>query len=238
LSQSDTGEAVFDRILRNELSKATRSSALLYVVNAMGYLVVGRALLFFFPSSISSPEETVLDAYVGAIAAYAVIIYLVTRSQKRVGLAAHFYSLGILGLTGVGVLFAFGSIGFLSGGYWLGQSRRAGDMKCIRDNGHVAVFGQDSLVCTRCSRLVKIGLDLPRRWFYTGIGLVLIGLVLYFFASAMPSFSNLLYAVLNIPFVLVLDGMILVLEPLYVQRVIFGGGYVRLPPDTRGLGST
>src|SRR5207247_7713716 len=99
---------------------------------------------------------TVLEAYFRAISAYAFIIYFVTRARQHGGLRVHLNALGLLGLTGGGVFFAFGSIGFLSAAYWLRQSHRNGGMRCVRDNGHVVAFGQDSFVCTSCSRLVRL----------------------------------------------------------------------------------
>jgi hypothetical protein len=230
LTQSTTGEAIVDRIFRREVSKAVRSSTILYIINAIGFLVIGRASIFFFPSSSLGQAESVLDAYVGAIAVYAVLVYFLTRSRSRVDLGVHFYVLGLLGLAGGGLLFIFGSIGFLSAGYWSRQFRGTNGMKCVRDNGDVVAFGQESLVCTKCSRLVKIGLDLPRRWIYGGIGLVVAGIILYFSTLIVPTVASLIYAPLNIPFVFVFDGALLSFEPLYVQRMFFGGGYVRLPP--------
>ena len=231
MSESNSDKALFDRIFGKELSKAVRRSTLLYLVNAVGYFLIGRALIFFFPSSLSGLEETVLVAYFSTIASYAVIIYFATRSRHYSGLGVHLNILGFLGLSGGGAFFAFGSIGFLSAAYWLGQSHRIGGMRCVRDNGHVVAFGQDSFVCTSCSRLVKIGLDLPRRWIYTGIGFVLAGISLYFLASAVPMIASLAYVILNVPLVLVFDGAMLLFVPLYVQRTFFGGGYVRLPPE-------
>src|SRR5205809_4901454 len=100
LSESDFDKALFDRILRKELSKAVRSSTLLYFVNAVGFFLIRGALIFFLPSSLSGLEETVLEAYFGAIAAYAVIIYFVTRARQHGGLRVHLNAVGLLGLTG------------------------------------------------------------------------------------------------------------------------------------------
>ena len=231
LSRSGSDADLVDRIFRKELSKALRSASILYLVNAAGIFLIGRGLLFFFPSSPLGGVETFLDVYVAAIAIYGVIVYFVSRSRRGSGMRVHSYVLGILGLTGGGVFFAIGAIGFLSAGYWLGQFQGSNGMKCVRDGGEVAAFGQESLVCTKCSKLVKIGLDLPRRWTYTGIGLMITGIALYFTASIVPAFASPSYAYLNVPLILIFDGVILAVEPLYFRRTLLGSGYVRMPPQ-------
>jgi hypothetical protein len=230
LIQSTIGEAIVERILRREVSKAVRGSTILYIINAIGFLLIGRVSIFFLSFSILGQAELVLEGYVGAIALYAVVVYFLTRMRSRAGRGVHFYLLGLLGLTGGGLLFIFGSIGFLSAGYWSRQFRGTSGMKCVKDNGNVVAFGQESLACTKCSRLVRIGFDLPRRWVYGGIGLLLAGIILYFSTLVVPTLASLISTPLNIPLILVFDGALLIFEPLYVQKMVFGGGYVRLPP--------
>ena len=234
--QSSPDAELVDRIFRRELSKALRSASILYLVNAAGIFLIGSGLRFFFPFWPVGQSETFLEVFFAAVAIYGVIAYFLSRSRRGAGLRAHAYVLGILGLTGGGIFFALGAIGFLSAGYWLGQFQGSSGMKCVRDGGEVVAFGQESLVCRRCSKLVKIGLDLPRRLTFTGLGLINTGVALFLLASIMPVFAGLFYASVNVPLVLILDGVFLSLEPLYLQRTLFGGGYVRLPPDPSSPG--
>jgi len=104
-------------------------------------------------------------------------------------------------------------------------------MKCTRENGDIVAFGDQRLVCTTCSKLVKIGRDLPRSWTYAGVGLIVAGASAYFLDLIIPTLSSLLYTGVNIPLLLVLDGVVLLFELFFSQMGLSGGGYVRLPPE-------
>lgn len=214
-----------------ELLKAVRSATLLYNANFAVSVVLVRVLTLFIPYPVSGTVLSVLEVYSGAIAAYASIVYLVTRSRKSSRLGSHFYFLGLLGLAGSGVLCILGSVGFLSSGYWTRELGRTDGMRCARDRGQVVAFGEQSLVCKQCSRLVKIGLDLPRSWSYVGLVLLAAGIIAYALSAAFPSFALVVSSSLNVPFILGFDGVALLILPSYVQRTLLGGGYVRLPPD-------
>ena len=185
------------------------------------------------PFSYPSGEiQTVLGALIVASSLYAVVIYLVTRSRQSSGLAVNFYLLGLLGLAVGGFLAVWGAAGFLSAGYWTRQYLASRRMKCTRENGDVVAFGDQRLVCTTCSKLVKIGRDLPRIWTYAGVGLIVAGASTYFLDLIVPTLSSLLYAGVNIPLLLVLDGVVLLFDLFFSQMGLSGGGYVRLPPDS------
>jgi len=104
-------------------------------------------------------------------------------------------------------------------------------MKCTLENGDIVAFGDQRLVCTTCSKLVKIGRDLPRSWTYAGVGLVIAGASTYFLDLIVPTLSSLLYTGVNTPLLLVLDGVVLLFDLLLSQMGLSGGGYVRLPPQ-------
>ena len=189
-------------------------------------------MTFFLPFSYPRGEiQTVLGAVIVASSVYAVVIYLVTRSRQSSGLDVNFYLLDLLGLAVGGFLAVWGAAGFPSAGYWTRQYPGSRRMKCTRENGDVVAFGDQRLVCTTWSRLVKIGRDLSRRWTYAGVGLIVAGASAYFLDLIVPTLSSLLYTGVNIPVLLVLDGVVLLFELFFSHMGLSGGGYVRLPPE-------
>ncbi len=231
LSQSNPDE-LLDRIFRKELLSAVRGSAILYIISALGYFLIRGASTFFLPFSYPRGDiQTVLGALIVASSVYAVVIYLVTRSRQSSGLVVNFYLLGLLGLAEGGFLAVWGAACFLSAGYWTRQHRGSRRMKCTLENGDIVAFGDQRLVCTTCSKLVKIGRDLPRSWTYAGVGLVIAGASTYFLDLIVPTLSSLLYTGVNTPLLLVLDGVVLLFDLLLSQMGLSGGGYVRLPSE-------
>ncbi len=230
MSQSSTGEEAFGRIVRSEVSRVVRGSALQYLANAILLVVFGSVWLYLPSYSPPSLAVNVLSTYQWVVALYAIVVYWWTRSQQNNGLSIHFYLLGLMGLTSSGLFFAFGAVGFLRAGFYRRQFQQGQRPRCVRDGGSIAIFGDKSLVCTTCSRLMKIGYELPRRWNYMGVILLLAGIALYSLATISPTIAGAAYLPLNIPVLLLLDGIAL-LSPLYFQRMYLPGR-VRLPPDT------
>ena len=229
MSHSSSGkpEDALDRIVRRDASKAARSSAILYLVSAVLTILGTRVLILVYGSSFQGLSELIPDIYFGAVAGYAALVYLRTRSPPARSLGLHMYALGLLGLSSGMIFFAFGAIASLSAGYWLQQFHKSVGMRCGRDGGDVVVFGKDSLACTKCSRLIKIGYDIPNKWSYAGLALLPGGITMYGLTFFVPGASILTYPV-NVAGLALLDGFAF-LVTVFLQRTYLGG-YVRLPP--------
>lgn len=236
LSQSSSREAL-DRIVQRDISKVARNSTILYVLNAIAVIIGARVISAIFRGfSYPGQFETVADGLVTIIALYAVIVFFWTRSRLSRGMGIHFYILGVLGLTGGALLFAWGAVQFLSGGYWVRQFKGERGPRCARDGGSVVMYGEDSLVCTRCSRLVRIMYDLPRKWTYAGLGMLLAGIAWLSLVSVAPDAASLTGPV-NLGNVLLIDG-ISFLGIWFAQFTTLGGGNVRLPPGIGEAGTS
>lgn len=236
MSQSASGEAL-DRIVQREVSKVARNSTVLYVLNAIAVIVGARVISAIFRGfSYPGQFETFVDGLLSIIALYAVVVFFWTRSRLSRGIGIHFYALGVLGLIGGALLFAFGGVQFLGTGYWVRQFKGEGTPKCARDGGSVVVYGEDSLVCIRCSKLVRIQFDLPRKWTYAGLVMVLAGIAWLFLVSVAPGVASLTSPV-SVGYVLLIDG-ISFLGTWLAQFTYLGGGNVRLPPGVGEAGTS
>ena len=226
MSRTVAPEDLLGQIVRRDVVRVVRSSTILYLVNAGIVILAGRVLSSIFTSYYSDGFlGTLFDFYAAAIAVYAVIVYIWSRSRQSRNLASHVYILGVLGLTLGTLLFAWGAVQYLSAGYWLRQYF-SGRCKSGVDEGEVAVYGTDKLVNTKSSRLVRIGFDIPRRWRYAGMGLLLAALVSYTVASLLVQ-VRFYY---NISQALLIDG-IAFLATWYAEKT-YAGGRIRLPEST------
>lgn len=227
MSQTVGPEELLGQIVRRDVARVVRSSTILYLVNAVIIILAGRLLSSVFTSYYSDGFlRTLLDFNAAAIAAYAIIVYIWSRSRQSRNLTIHVYILGLLGLAVGTLLFAWGAVQYLSAGYWLRQYY-SGSCKSGVDGGDVAVYGTDKLVNIKSSRLVRIGFDIPRRWTYVGMGLLLAALVSYAVASLLVQVRFY-----NISFALLIDG-IAFLATWYAEKT-YGGGRIRLPESTPG----
>ncbi len=234
MSQSSSGEAL-DRIVQRDVSKVARNSTILYVLNAIAVIVGARVISALFRGfSYPGQFETFADGLVSIIALYAIVVFFWTRSRLSRGAGIHFYVLGILGLIGGALLFAFGGVQFLGAGYWVRQFKGAGTPKCARDGGSVVAYGEESLVCIRCSRLVRIQFDIPRKWTYAGVVILLAGIAWLSLVSVVPGVASLTGPV-SLGNVLLIDG-ISFLGTWFAQLSYLGGGNVRLPPGVGEAG--
>ena len=225
MSRTVAPEDLLGQIVRRDVVRVVRSSTIIYLVNAGIVILPGRVLPSIFTSYYSDGFlGTLFDFYATAIAVYAMIVYIWSRSRQSRNLASHVYILGVLGLTLGTLLFAWGAVQYLSAGYWLRQYF-SGRCKSGVDEGEVAIYGTDKLVNTKSSRLVRIGFDIPRRWTFAGIGLLLAALVWYVISSLLVQlrFYNISQAFL-------IDG-IAFLTTWYAEKT-YGGGRIRLPENT------
>lgn len=236
MSQSSSSEAL-DRVVQRDISKVARNSTILYILNSIAVIVGARVISALFRGfSYPGQFETVVDGLVSIIALYAVVVFFWTRSRLSRGMGIHFYVLGILGLVGGALLFAFGAVQFLSAGYWVRQFKGQGIPQCSRDRGSVVVYGEDSLVCIRCSRLVRIMYDLPRKWIYAGLAMLLAGVAWLSLESVAPGVASLTSPV-RVGYVLLIDGVSF-LGTWFAQFTYLGGGNVRLPPGVGEIGAS
>ncbi len=201
-----------------------RRAFLLYLANAVLLIIGAGVLTVLFPSAGGGVWTLVLESYAVLAAVYAGLVYLQGRSKFSPGLGNHCYALGILGFSLGGLLDSWGGYQFLSVGYWLRQTGKDSAPVCGREGGEVVVFGPESLACPECSRVVRVGYDVPRGWVRIGLVALVAGVLLYALGYSLA--FNVFY-VRYAGNALLFDGLAFLL-PLYMQRVYFGG-YVRIP---------
>jgi len=231
---SDSGEDLLGRIIKRDITKAARNATVLYIVNTTIVILFDLALflagtpflLFFFRLT---GYEFILDGIATGIAVYAVVVFLWARHKQGSGLGVHFYVLGFLGLSVGAFLFSWGGVQFLSAGYWLRQYHTSGTAISGRDGGEVAVYGSDSLVSQKSSRLVRIGYDLPSSWVKAGLVALVFGIVLVY-ARYLVQASFGIISTAGIGWVLFIDGISFA-GTVFAQSM-YMKGYVRLPPPT------
>ena len=232
MQASGSGVDALGQIIRRDVAKAARGSAILYIVGTIiavlfdvTIFLVGSPFFFFFTVSGYS---WIADGIAACFSLYAIVTFLWARHRQGSGLGLHFYVLGLLGLAGGSLLFSWGAVQFLSAGYWVRQYHKTGMARSARDGGEVVVYGSDSLVNLKSSRLVRIGWDLPRSWINAGLVALVIGGVLFY--------SRILTQVSIGPFSMATIGLILFIDGLSFGTTLFAQsmgmkGYVRLPPS-------
>ncbi len=212
-------------VIFKQASPIAKNGFLLYLAQAVLLIIGTGVLTVLFPSVGGGLWTLALEAYAVLIALYAGAVYLRSRSRFSPGMGNHCYALAILGFGLSGILDSWGGYRFLSLGYWLRQAGKDSAPVCGRDSGEVVVFGPESLACPKCSRVVRVGYDVPRGWVRVGLVALVAGVLLYALGYS-PAFN--LFYVRYAGNALLFDGLAFLL-PLYMQRVYFGG-YVRLPP--------
>jgi hypothetical protein len=126
-----------------------------------------------------------------------------------------------------GLLFGFAGYQMASAGYWMRQVRKNQPVRCPRDRGELAAFGDASLVCTKCSRLLKIGYDVPVLWRNIGFAALIIGVILRILSALV---SRPIAEILIIPAGLLLaNGIVIALAQLNSYGAFRGS--IRLPPN-------
>ncbi len=193
MSVAQSGEDdVVARIVYRDGLRVAKSSTLLYIVSTIlaPIATLGLALFLYplFRVSFDPLVSIVLEAYGAAITLYAVLVYLRIRSHPSPGLGKHFIILGLLGFGTGAVLYAYAGLGFASTGYWLRQVGR-GSLKCNRDKNVLAVYGGESLACRTCSRVVKVGSDIPQGWRKSGFAVLILSFSRYALEGILPTNS-------------------------------------------------
>ena len=231
VSSDSSGDAL-DRIIRRDVAKAARGAVLLYIANTvivilfdLAIFLVGSPLLFFFRVSGFS---WIGDGAAAGLSLYAMVAFLWARHSQGSGLGLYFYILGLLGLSIGAIFFAWGALQFLSSGYWLRQYHKTGEARSARDGGEVVVYGNDSLVNVKSSKLVRIGWDLPRSWIIGGLVALAAGFVLLNLGSLLQ-LSIGPVSMARIGWILFIDGLSFI--TVLIAQSMGLKGYVRLPPS-------
>ena len=228
---SDSSGDTIGHIIRRDVAKAARGAVLLYIVNTtifilfdLAIFLVGSPFLFFFTVRGYS---WITDSIATSLSLYAIAAFLWARHRQSSGLGLHFYILGLLAFSLGAIFFAWGALQFLSAGYWLRQYHKTGVARSARDGGEVVVYGIDSLVNVKSSKLVRIGWDLPRSWIIAGLVALATGFVLLNLGSLIQ-LSIGPVRIVSIGWILLIDGISFI-TILFAQSVGLKG-YVRLPP--------
>jgi len=233
LSIESTSEDLLSRIIRRDVVKAVRGAAILYVVNTILAIVLDLVLFvvgtpFFFFFFRPTGYELILASIGAGIAAYSVVAYLWARRKQTAALGVNFYILGLLRFTTGSLLFSWGAAEFFSAGFWLRQYHEKGTAISGRDGGDIVVYGSDSLVNQRTSKLIRIGFDLPKSWTSAGLVILVVGIVLQYSRSFVQVSLGPISAS-NIGSILFIDGLSLALWRF--AQSAYTKGTVRLPPD-------
>jgi hypothetical protein len=223
-----------ERIILHESREIFRRAFSGYAVNTLLAVVTSWfiAILPFLgiPPSYLTPFQ-VLGV---AVALYSGIVYWRFRKNSSTGFAGHCYVLAVLGFSLAatpavllgGLLFSFAGYEMASIGYYLRRVSKRLPLQCGRDGGEVAVFGNNSLVCLKCSRLFKVGFDIPILWRNVGFAALAIGVTL---RIIVPLISVPILGILIIPAgLLIVNGLVVALSQLIIRGVF--QGKVRLPP--------
>ncbi len=229
----------FVQIILRDSSKTFRSAISANAANAL----LALATSFFFvtiPLLVIPWSLLLLFQAIGIVATvYSGLVYWRFKARPSTGFVAHCSALAALGfflaatpaiLLG-GLLFSFSGYQIASVGYWLKQASRNQPIKCGREGTELAMFGDASLVCPKCSRLLKVGVDVPFLWRNLGVAALIIGTVLRILVSVL---SSSIISVLIFPAGLLLaNGIVFTLAQLSVYGIFRGS--VRLPPTDRSL---
>lgn len=229
---SESSGDALGRIIRRDVAKTARGSAVLYIVNTiivilfdLVIVLVGSPFLFFFTVG---GFNWIVDGIAVTVSLYAVAVFLWARHKQGPRLGLHFYMLGLLGLSIGALFFSWGAVQFLSAGYWLRQYHKTGVARSARDGGEVVVYGNNSLVNVKSSKLVRIGWDIPKPWIIAGLLALAVGAVLTNLGS-LVQVSIGPVSTRNIGWILFIDGI------GFMGTLLGQGaglkGYVRLPPS-------
>jgi hypothetical protein len=96
------------------------------------------------------------------------------------------------------------------------------------DGGEVAVYGNQSLVNQKTSRMVRIGYDIPRSWFKAGLVALVVGIILVY-SRPLIDLSFGLISTAGIGWILMIDGISF--AGSWFTQSMYMKGYVRLPPS-------
>jgi hypothetical protein len=173
--------------------------------------------------------QVLFEAYAATITVYAGLVFYRMRSHPSPKLGTHCLAIGVLGFGAGTVLFGYASVRFLSVGHWLRQLRTDGP-RCNLDNNALVVFGDGNLACRTCSRIVRVGIDVPRRWRKIGFSVFAIGVL--FSAVLAEIFPNTLSVGIPgyIASLIFVNGLAFVISSVNPQTM--GDGRVRMPESS------
>ncbi len=201
----------------------------MYLANTLLAPVAGFGLVLIlspiFRVAYDLFTQILFEVYVAIITVYAALVFYRMRSRPSPNLGTHCLALGVLGFGAGTILSSYAAIRFLGVGHSLRQLRTDGP-RCNLDNSALVVFGDGNLACRTCSRIVRVGLDVPRRWRKIGFSVFAVGVLLYVLAALFPSTLSV-----GIPgyitSLIFVNGLAFLLSSFNPQTM--GGGHVRMP---------
>jgi hypothetical protein len=227
-------ENPIEQLILRDASKQFRSALSSNIVNTVLAFATS-IFLAIIPFGISWSNLWIFQAVGSTTTVYSAVVYWRFKANPSTSFAVHCLFLAILGFLLApapaiffgGLLYGFAGYQMASVRHWMRQVRANRPIMCTRDGGEVAVFGGASLVCTKCSRLLKVGFDVPVRWRNIGLGALIIGVVLRIIVALA---SRPIADILIIPAGLLLANGIVV---AFSQLSSYGAlrGSVRLPPN-------
>lgn len=228
-------ESPVERLILRDSTEIFRRAFSGYALNTiLAFATSGFVAIIPFiiiPQSFLTPFQ--LTGVVATL--YSGIVYWRFRKNPSTGFAVYCYILAVLGfllaLTPAilfgGLLFSFGGYEMASIGYYLRRVRKQLPLECGRDGGELVVFGNESLVCPKCSRLLSVGFDIPVIWRNTALAALAIAAALRIITVLV---SVPIPGILIIPLgLLLVNGFVVALSQI-VARIAFQGK-IRLPPN-------
>ncbi len=209
--------------------RIVKTSFLMYLANTLLAPVAGFAFALilspFFRVAYDLVTQILFEAYAATITIYAALVFYRMRTHPSPKLGTHCLALGLFGFGPGTILFGYAGVRFLSVGYWLRQLRTEGP-RCNLDNSNLVIFGDGNLACPTCSRIVRVGLDVPRRWRKIGFSVFAVGVLLYALVEIFPSTLSVGIPV-YIAGLIFVNGLAFLLSSVNPQTM--GGGRVRMP---------
>ncbi|HLC10522.1 MAG TPA: hypothetical protein VJL56_01605 [Candidatus Bathyarchaeia archaeon] len=223
-----------ESIILRDASKQFRSALSSNIVNTVLAFATS-VFLVIIPFGISWSNLWIFQAVGLTTTVYSAVVYWRFKAKPSTSFTVHCLFLAVLGFLLApapaiffgGLLYGFAGYQMASVRYWMRQGRNSQLIRCTRDGGEVAVFGGTSLVCTKCSRLLKVGFDVPVRWRNIGLGALIIGVVLRIIVALA---SRPIADILIIPAgPLLANGIVVAFSQLNSYGALRGS--VRLPPN-------
>ena len=218
------------QILLREIPRIARNAFTYYLGNLLVLLLVTNAVTILFGTT-SFPITGFFEIFGLIITIYAGIVWGWTKSKPSKSLSNQYYVLAVLGIVQAGVLYSAAAYQLASAGYWTRQAWSEQACKCTYDNGEVVSVADKSLACSKCSRRLKVSVDIPMCWTRAGNIAIILGVALYAITAVIPGLYGTRWLT-YLTWLLLING--LVFSALKFTSQMQSGRFVHLPPHTTG----
>ena len=217
-------------VILKSVPRIARTAFLYYLGNVLLLLLVTSAVTIIFGST-AFPFPDFFETYGFILAIYAGAVWAWARFKHSKSLSTHFNILAFLGIVQASVLVSAGAYQLVSGGYWLKQAWSRQACRCTFDSGEVVSVEGRFLACSRCSRKLTVGFDLPGVWTRMGNVELALGIALYVITNLVLGLYGIVWLT-YLTWLLLTNGI--VFSALRFTSQMQQGRFVHLPPNTAG----